>query len=449
MFIHDAIRQKQRGCQLDSDQIHDMFNAYHQRRITDEAMAIFLNAVKQHRLNADETTALTQAIAASGKRINWQGSAVANRIKIDQPSTGGLGNKSPLIAPVIAAAGGAVVPKMSTRGTIAGTIDILEAVGYQAEVPIDRYIQIVSEIGIANICQTPDLAPLDARLMQLRRRTDTMRQGELVVSSILAKKLATGCQCLVVDVKTGSDSKFGDIEATKRGAQLMVAVGKRLCIKVVCVLTDNDAPQGRYIGSGLSLVEVLEVFSGQGPADQRRICLELAARMLLLSELVADYDRGYKLAIDLLDSGRAMAKFREQLLAHQADLRRINAPQLLQDAHYKIPVPANATGYITAIATAPISACAKHVIYDQSGRRQHNAGIVLTKGVGDYIESGQPLAMIHADQAQSWQQLIAICQSGYRLSAHPPLAKSPIIGRVEADGRYIPGDEFADNYWLV
>jgi pyrimidine-nucleoside phosphorylase len=432
--MKQVIEKKKQGQKLTQQEIEDLISAYHKSADGDSWVEDFLYAVRDHGLDVDETTWLTEAIANTGSRIDWKGTNVAGKTMVDVPSTGGVGNKSPLIVPPIITAAGLIVPKMSSRGSVAGTIDILESIGYKADFSISEFIETVKTIGLSNICQTEELAPVDDKLMALRRKTGTMRQASLVVSSVLSKKLATGCNNLVIDVKAGEESKFGDYDQTLDGARLFVEVGKRLGLKVVCVVTDNDNPQGTHIGRSLSLIEVIEVLQGRGPTDQREICYFLAAQALLLGGVANSYQEAEEKVQQIISSCTAFKKFLAQLEAHRADLTRINDPALLQDANYKEHLVSDASGYITRISAKQVDECAKRLLKDGGSTPVYNTGVVLSKQVGDYVNCGDVLAVIHANDREAIEDGKQVLSKAFHISQSQPPRKPFILALVSESG---------------
>jgi pyrimidine-nucleoside phosphorylase len=428
------VRKKKQGQELTQEEINSIINEYYTGTLSEDLMKDFLIAVKDKGMSIDETVHLTQAMVNTGERIDWKGTRVEDNIKIDQPSTGGVGNKSPLIVPPIVACAGIIIPKMSTRGSVSGTIDILESIGYVAAISTNEFIKNVEDYGFSNICQTKDLAPVDERIMGLRRETKTMKQTSLVVSSILSKKIAVGCDRVVVDVKAGPKSKFGDYTETLKGAQRLVEVGSRLGIKVVSVVTNNIQPQGVYIGNSLSLVEVLEVLSGNGPVDQREICIYLASRMFLLSDRVCSVEEGKKLALDFIKSGKALEKFRQQLRVHRADLKKIDNSSLLQDAEYKIPLISDEEGFIEKVDVNKIDECSELLISKYNKVFHYNTGIVLSKKVGDYVTKGEVLAVIHSNDHQVLDEARDILLLAFKLSKDKSEKKPNILACIDETG---------------
>ena len=430
----EIIRKKSQGHKLIQEEMRLIISKYHTGTLDENLMKEFLKSIKESGMSIDETVYLTQAMAKTGKIIDWKGSKVENNIKIDQPSTGGVGNKSPLIVPPIVSSSGVIIPKMSTRGSVAGTIDALESIGYIAEISTSEFIKNVEEYGFSNICQTEDLAPVDKKMMSLRRDTETMKQASLVVSSILSKKLAIGCDRVLVDVKAGPDSKFGNYTETLAGARMFVDVGNRLGMKVVSVVTNNYHPQGMYIGNSLSLVETLDVLQGSGPEDQKEICIYLAAQMFILAEMVDSVEDGKKLALENIKSGKALRKFKQQLEIHRADLKRLESPASLQDAEYKIPLIAVKDGFIEKIDVNKVDDCAKLLISKNKKVVHYNTGVVFKKRLGDYANRGEVLAVIHSNEHQFLDEASHILHRAFKFSKKEPETMPYILAYADEGG---------------
>lgn len=267
-------------------------------RATDDELKEVVEQFRGDGVNADAATTLAVALANSGTCLDWRPSAPAGLVPVDMPSTGGSSNKTPIVAPVLARAAAPdrlFVPKISSRGRTAGTIDILESVGYRTDLSPREYQAVVADVGISNVSQTSAFAPADERLMRVRRECGAMNVPALVVSSILSKKLATGCRNVVVDLKSGADSKFGDLAADIAGARMFLEVGRRLkeqgFIDSIWVAVSNSCrPQGRAFGRMACLWEALSVIAGRETGFLSDLCVALAARMLVVAGAAADLD---------------------------------------------------------------------------------------------------------------------------------------------------------------
>lgn len=378
-------------------EIVEHIQGFHTRNV-DASVAISFLA-EAAKFSDDEIAWLTDAIAdTSIRRLNRSEFAPDGVPVMDLPSTGGAGNKTPLIVPPILASAGIVVPKMSSRGSVAGTIDILESVGYRTTLSLDEFIRVVREVRVSNIAQTDELAPVDARLMVLRRRTGMMNVGPLVISSILGKKLALGVDHLVIDVKAGPDGKFGPTEQDAvLGAERFVRVGKKLGMRVTCVVTDNSAPQGRAMGATLSMIEVAEVLQGAGPKDQMALCLDLAGIALASAGTVRDREEGRGFAGELVKSGKAMECFRRQLHAHGGRTDWLDDPWRLVDHVSRVSVTADRDGKVTGIDSSRLNRLCERLVRNSAGHYHYKAGLVVLADVGTAVSPGTVLADVYLE----------------------------------------------------
>lgn len=311
----------------------------------------------------DSVADLTCALARSGDVLDWSGNQrFAGRVSVDLPSTGGASNKTPLVAPLLAIAAAPerlFVPKVSSRGRVAGTIDILESVGYRADVSLEEYATILADARLSNIVQTDRMVPADRSLMKLRRQTGWMDVPELVVSSILSKKLASGCRNIVVDLKAGDDSKFGDLDGCIRGAKLFVDVGRVLRDRglvdgVWVAVTNSYRPQGRAFGRIASLWEASDVLAGERKGFVARLCRELAARMLMAAGIERDLGRA-RAKIDEPATGKVLETAGRWLSLHGVDPKFLADPKILLRGLQHTEIPPSTTGLLLAMNTQAIS----------------------------------------------------------------------------------------------
>lgn len=412
--------------------------------------------------------ALAEAIAASGTvkpkemREKWK---EKDCIAVDIPSTGGTGSKVPLVVPpiVVAAACAAarqnefkkpIIPKMSTRGSTAGTIDILESIGYNAKLSLDQYVRIVRKIGLSDIAPTPELAPLDEWLMELRRKTATMRQAHLTVASILGKKLAVGCTKLVIEIKDGAESKMRFARSEDppsglrpdewdaiRGAELFINVGERLGIEVVCVITDGSRPQGRFLGNRLALVEVMGALSGKLQDKKlKTLYHQLACEVLELAGREGWEEKVEKVCRPSNQGdSEAFRRFHDMLIEHGVRPDAINALKnaLKEDrlegmSLYSEEVKALRGGYVQAIDVALIDEALKRLIRSGSGQQKsYNTGIELKRQVGKHVQQGEVLAVIHGNEEWQRETLRQMVQHAFRIGDVCPASSSYLKFKVK------------------
>lgn len=320
----DVIRKKRDGQPLAEDEIDAFVRAATRGEWPDYQLSALLMAVVLRGMDADETAALTGAMARSGERLDWSGVGVA----VDKHSTGGVGDKTSFVLAPVVAACGALVPMISGRGLghTGGTLDKFESVpGLRVSLSLAEIRATVASVGCVIAGQTPELAPADRVLYALRDVTATVESVPLICASIMSKKLSEGIAGLVMDVKCGRGAFMKTREQARELAEALAAIGNAQGVRTVALLTAMDAPLGRAVGNALEMREVVEVLEGGGPGDVRELSLALAARMVRLAGLAADDADARRLADDALDSGRAMERFRRMAEAQGGDLSALHS----------------------------------------------------------------------------------------------------------------------------
>ena len=429
----DVIRKKRDGCELSSGEIESLVNAYTRGDIPDYQVSAWLMAVVLRGMTRAETAALTDAMLRSGEVLDL--SSLPAR-KVDKHSTGGVGDKTSLVLAPLAAAAGVVVPMISGRGLghTGGTLDKLEAIpGFNVNLPVAQFRQVLETCGCAMIGQTAEIAPADRKLYALRDVTGTVESPYLICASIMSKKLAEGIDALVLDVKTGSGAFMKSEEDAAFLADLMVETGERMGKQVVAVITDMDQPLGCMIGNALEVVEVVQVLRGEGPEDLRKLCLELAGWMLHLGGVSATVSEGKKQSETLIASGKALDRFRQMVELQGGDVRAIDDPKRLPQAQHRMVVPSSKDGYLASLQCEQVgTAC---VILGGGRERKEDSvdpavGIVLHKKVGDAVSVGEPLATIHYNSETRAVPARQLLEQSYRIAESPLREKRPLIHRV-------------------
>src|SRR5580700_10570923 len=382
----DVIRKKRDGGELSRYEIHSLVNAYTAGDIPDYQVSAWLMAVVLRGMTRPETAALTDAMLHSGDVLDF--SSISAR-KVDKHSTGGVGDKTSLVLAPLAAAAGAAVPMISGRGLghTGGTLDKLEAIpGFNVNLSVSRFRRVLEACGCAMIGQTAEIAPADRKLYALRDVTGTVESPYLICASIMSKKLAEGIDALVLDVKTGSGAFMKTEEDAAFLAGLMVQTGQRMGKKMVALITDMDQPLGLRVGNSLEVEEVLEVLGGGGPEDLRELCLELAAWMFRLGGCAPTIAEAKKLARELIQSGRALEKFREMVALQGGDPGAVDDPTRLPRAKHSVNITSPRSGYVASLQCEQVgTAC---VILGGGRERKEDSvdpavGIVLHRKVGD------------------------------------------------------------------
>ena len=396
MHAVELIERKRNGEELSAADVVDFIAAYVRGDVPDYQAAAFLMAVWFRGLTPAETYALTDAMVASGERVDL--AARLGRRVVDKHSTGGVGDKITIaVGPVVAACG---VPfgKMSGRGLghTGGTLDKLESIpGFRVELTTDELVEQTREIGIAVAGQTADLVPADKKLYALRDVTATIDQVSLIAASIMSKKIAAGASAVVLDVKVGEGAFMRTVEDARELAREMRALGEHAGMDVVCVLTDMDQPLGHAVGNALEVREAWDTVSGGGPADCRELVVDAAAQLLALSDLGVDEAEGRRLAETALDDGSALAAYDRWVRAQGGD----PDPARLPVAPVVRPVRAPASGFVRELGAREVAVAAMEL---GAGREvaeepiDHAVGVVCNAKRGDPVERGDALAEIHA-----------------------------------------------------
>ena len=398
MRMYDIILKKRANLPLTDEEIRFVIDGYVKGEIPDYQVSALLMTIVFNGMNARELGTLTLAMAQSGNMVDLSN---IDGITVDKHSTGGVGDKTTLIiAPLVAASGGKVA-KMSGRGLghTGGTIDKMESIpNLKVSLEQDAFINQVNKIGLAVIGQSEGLAPADKKLYALRDVTGTVDSIPLIASSVMSKKLASGAQAILLDVKVGSGAFMKNIEDARELAKAMVDIGKENGRSVKAILTDMDRPLGHAIGNALEIREVIDTLKGHGPEDLTHECIIMAAHMLVLSHK-CDYETALSRVQEALDSGAALERLRMMIDAQDGDSRVIDDESLLAIGKFTYDVTAPQDGYITHMNTeqcgiASVMLGAGRTVKD--GPIDYSAGIVMHKKTGDAVRMGERIATLYA-----------------------------------------------------
>ena len=396
--MYDIILKKRANLPLTDEEIRFVIDGYVKGEIPDYQVSALLMTIVFNGMNARELGTLTLAMAQSGNMVDLSN---IDGITVDKHSTGGVGDKTTLIiAPLVAASGGKVA-KMSGRGLghTGGTIDKMESIpNLKVSLEQDAFINQVNKIGLAVIGQSEGLAPADKKLYALRDVTGTVDSIPLIASSVMSKKLASGAQAILLDVKVGSGAFMKNIEDASELAKAMVDIGKENGRSVKAILTDMDRPLGHAIGNALEIREVIDTLKGHGPEDLTHECIIMAAHMLVLSH-ICDYETALSRVQEALDSGAALERLRMMIDAQDGDSRVIDDESLLAIGKFTYDVTAPQDGYITHMNTeqcgiASVMLGAGRTVKD--GPIDYSAGILMHKKTGDSVTVGECIATLYA-----------------------------------------------------
>jgi len=398
MRMYDIILKKRANLPLTDEEIRFVIDGYVKGEIPDYQVSALLMTIVFNGMNARELGTLTLAMAQSGNMVDLSN---IDGITVDKHSTGGVGDKTTLIiAPLVAACGGKVA-KMSGRGLghTGGTIDKMESIpNLKVSLEQDAFINQVNQIGLAVIGQSEGLAPADKKLYALRDVTGTVDSIPLIASSVMSKKLASGAQAILLDVKVGSGAFMKNIEDARELAKAMVDIGKENGRSVKAILTDMDRPLGHAIGNALEIREVIDTLKGHGPEDLTHECIIMAAHMLVLSHM-CDYETALNRVQQALDSGTALERLRLMIEAQGGDSRVIDDDRVLTIGKFTYDVTSPQDGYITHMNTercgiASVMLGAGRTVKD--GPIDYSAGIVMHKKTGDAVSMGERIATLYA-----------------------------------------------------
>lgn len=433
MLMTDLIVKKRDGGKLSAEEIEFMVNGYTAGEIPDYQMSAMLMAIVLRGMDREETVQLTQAMEHSGDTLDL---SAINGIKGDKHSTGGVGDKTSLILCPMVAAQGLKIAKMSGRGLghTGGTIDKLESFpGFTTGISDERFFENVNKYGIAIVGQTANLVPADKKIYALRDVTGTVPSIPLMVSSIMSKKLASGSDVIVLDVKCGSGSFMKTEDDARQLAQELVYVGKAAGRKTVGVITDMDEPLGNAIGNALEVKEAISVLRGETKGELLELCLTLGACMLTEAGFAANDDEAREKLVSGIEDGSALKKLAELVEAQGGDSRAVYDTSLLPAAAIRLEVTAEEEGYVSHIAADNVGLVSMHLGGGRATKESDidlSVGLILGKKVGDEVKKGDVLGVIHASSAEKAEEAAKMLQGCYTLSADPVVKPSFIKGIV-------------------
>ena len=419
MRVTDLIEKKKANKELTKEEIHWFIKNYTLENIPDYQMSAFLMAVYFNGLSKNELTELTHAMRSSGDTLDL---SEIKGIKVDKHSSGGVGDKVTLI--LIGIIGALDVPfaKMSGRGLgyTGGTIDKLESIpGFRSDLSTREFIDSVNSINVAIAAQTTELAPADKKLYALRDVTATVDEISLIASSIMSKKLASGCDGIVLDVTVGSGAFMKDVESARKLAQKMVEIGKNSDKETVAVLTNMDEPLGYGIGNSIEIAEAVRTLKGYGMPDVLEVVYTLGAYMLLIAKKANNIGEARVLMETAISNGSAYNKFLEFVQNQGGDISYVKNYDALINASIIREVNAEESGYIHRIDARTVG----EAVMALGGGRENlddeidaSVGVVLNKKIGDQVKRGQILAYIYGNDENKVDTAYEMIVSAYEIN---------------------------------
>lgn len=405
---YDILTKKKNGQELSKEEIEFMVYGYTKGEVMDYQMSALLMAICINGMTNEETYNLTIAMRDSGDVLDL---SKINGIKVDKHSTGGVGDKISLILSPMVATLGVHVAKMSGRGLghTGGTIDKLESIpGFKTSMEEEKFIENVNSIGIAIAGQTANLAPADKKIYALRDVTATVDCIPLIASSIMSKKLASGADAIVLDVKCGNGAFMKNEILAKKLAKTMVDIGKSANKKMAAVITDMNQPLGTHIGNALEIIEVIETLKGRGQKDILEVVYSLGEKMLVFAGVAQNDESARTMLKKTIQDGSALEKFAQFIRTQGGDDLVINNYDILNKARYVFDIKANKNGYICNVDTEEIG---KAVCYLGGGRKTKTdiidpyVGIVMHKKLGDRVEENTSIFTVYANDEMKYNSI--------------------------------------------
>ncbi len=435
--IASLIRKKRDRESLSPDEIKYLIQRYSKDGMPDYQMSAFLMAAFLNGLDDREAAALTHEMLHSGKVMDL---SEVPGIKVDKHSTGGVGDKTSLILAPIVASCGVPVPMISGRalGHTGGTLDKLESIpGFNVELDLERYVQVLKQQNLVLIGQTDEIAPADKRMYALRDVTATVESIPLIAGSIMSKKLAEGIDALVLDVKYGSGAFMKTREQALELAEKLVAIGEEFGKRTIAWLTSMEQPLGYKIGNWLEVEESIDCLNGGGPEDVNRVSHQLAGTMIYLGGKAESIDEGVEKSKAAVSDGTAMQKFRDIVEAQDGEVYYLDHPDAYPAAGLSFKVNAPAGGYITAMDAHTFGDAGVEL---GAGRKSKDdeidphAGIILERKIGDDVKEGETIARCCTNNEEATDRVRQMLQDAVTVGSSRPETPALITDMVTRDG---------------
>lgn len=422
MRMVDLIQKKKMGEILKKEEIDFIVEGYTKGKIPDYQMSAFLMAVYFKGMNKEETANLTLAYVNSGEKADL---SQIKGIKVDKHSSGGVGDKISLIVIPLVASVGVPVAKMSGRGLghTGGTIDKLESIeGFKTELSPQKFISNVNKYKMAIVAQTSNLTPADKKTYALRDVTATVDSIPLIAASIMSKKIASGSDAIVLDVKVGSGAFMKSLDEARKLAQTMVEIGKSLKRKTIAVITNMDQPLGHEVGNANEVKEAIEVLKGNGCEDEETVALTIASYMTVLGGAFNNFDEAYSKLKDIIRSGKAVNKLKELIEIQGGNPDITDHTDKLPQAEYNVEVKSFKSGYVYSMEAEKIGIAAMLL---GAGRKTKEdkidpaAGITLVKKVGESVSKGDTICILHTN-IKDCSESQSIVKDAYNITQNKP-----------------------------
>ncbi len=423
MRIYDIILKKRNGGELTAGEIEAVAGGYGRGEVLDAQMAAWLMAVCFRGMTPRETADLTMTMVRSGEVLDL---SCIPGIKVDKHSTGGVGDKTTLILVPLLAAAGVPVAKMSGRslGHTGGTADKLESIpGFRVSLTPQEVVEQVKRVGAVMATQTADLAPADKRIYALRDLTATVDCIPLIAASVMSKKIASGADAILLDVKAGCGAFMKSVDDAKALASEMVAIGRQVGRQTIAVITDMDQPLGRAVGNAIEVREAIEVLQGGGPDDLVELCVILGGLGLVLGGKADSAEEGERVIRGVLADGRGAEKLRRIIEAQGGNPMVVDDPSMLPQAPVVRSVESAGSGFVRRIDALGIAQAALELgcgRAEAGAEPDLSAGVYLHRKTGDSVHAGEPLAEVHARDEASAVSVSRMVLDSFEIGTEAP-----------------------------
>lgn len=427
MRMYDLIDKKKHGKALTKEEIQWFITGYTEGTIPDYQVSALLMAIYFQGMDTDETVNLTLAMAQSGDMLDL---SEIHGIKVDKHSTGGVGDKTSLVVAPMVAALGVPVAKMSGRGLghTGGTIDKLESFpGFTTSISKETFINNVNTIKMAIAGQSANLAPADKKLYALRDVTATVNQISLIAGSIMSKKIASGADAIVLDVKCGSGAFMHDVEEAKNLATTMVNIGKGLGRKTTAVISDMNQPLGKAVGNNLEVIEAINTLKGHGPKDLLEISLTLGSYMVYFAEKASSIEEAREKLIKTIEDGSAVNQFKQFIKAQGGDDSYVDHTDKFPVANIIEPVYLKESGYIHHVETEEIGFAAMMLGGGRETKESEidlTVGFIVHKKIGDFVDENEPIATVYGNERSKVEAAVKRFVDAYTVANE---ANEPVV----------------------
>jgi pyrimidine-nucleoside phosphorylase len=422
MRMVDIIQKKKIGEALTTGEINFIIEGYTKGEIPDYQMSAFLMSVYFKGMDKKETADLTMAMVNSGDKIDL--SAISG-IKVDKHSTGGVGDKISLIVVPLVASVGIPVAKMSGRGLghTGGTIDKLESIkGFKTELTTKQFIENVNTYKMAIAGQTANLTPADKKLYALRDVTSTVDSIPLIASSVMSKKIASGADAVVLDVKVGSGAFMKSLDEARELAKTMVDIGNSLNRRTIAIISNMDQPLGHEVGNVNEIYEAIKVLSDRGSEDETTVALTIASYMTVLGGAFSDFDTAYKELKKIIKSGKAIDMLKKLIEIQGGDPEVIDNPDMLPKARHHIKIKASQDGYIESINAEEIGITAMLLGAGRKTKEDNidfSAGVTIVKKVGEKVKIDETICILHTN-IESYAEAKEVAKNAFKIGEAKP-----------------------------